>query len=137
METKKCIIKNDINEVNTLVSFVDELAEQWNIPMKNVFNINLALEEIVSNTIFYGYSDSETHSIEIEFANHVDYIQIKITDDAKEFNPLLKETPDDIDKPVEERKIGGLGIHIVKNIMFDLDYKRDANRNTLLMKNKI
>ena len=61
---------------------------------------------------------------------------VKVEDDGREFNPLELPEPD-LEQKLEERPIGGLGIHLVRNLMDELDYKRTHNKNILTMKKKI
>ena len=64
-------------------------------------------------------------------------ITMCIEDDAKEFNPLNIPEPDHLDKPLEHRRIGGLGIHFVKKIMDKIEYKRNNNKNILILTKNI
>jgi anti-sigma regulatory factor (Ser/Thr protein kinase) len=66
-----------------------------------------------------------------------DTLRIRLEDDGMEFNPLLSDEPEDLDKPVEDRKIGGLGIHFVKKLMDNVDYHRYENKNILTLIKKI
>jgi len=137
MNKKHLSILNDIAELRELQHTVDQLSEQWELPMKVSMNINLVLEEIVSNIIFYGYEDDREHRILIDF-NHEDAeIVITIRDDGKAFNILEAEEFDDADKSPEDRKIGGLGIHFVKTLMDHVAYKREGEENILSLTKKI
>ena len=127
-ESSRLVIVNDIDELKTIEGRLNELSESWDITSKAVFEIMLALEELVSNTIFYGYDDDDEHTIVLSFHLNGDALTISIEDNGVAFNPLDAETPN-IDDTVENRRIGGLGIHLVRNLMDSVDYKRHNDMN--------
>ena len=95
-------------------------------------NLNLVLEELVTNIIFYGYTDEAPHEIHILFATDGQQIKLEISDDARAFNPLQAAEPD-MNASIEDMKIGGLGIHLVKKIMDDIQYQRVDDKNILTL----
>jgi len=131
MNEWKLIIKNKLSEIAKVVETIDILAEKWDLPMKIAFNLNLAIEELITNTISYGYQDQAEHQIEIFFALSGKSLSIIISDDAKAFNPLEGEHSPDLDTSIEEKKIGGLGIFFAKNIMDSMSYKYENKKNIL------
>ncbi len=129
-------ITNQIAQLEILANTLDNISEEWGIPMNTSLSLNLVLEELVTNIIFYGYNDKEEHQISI----HLSYIdhtfQIIIEDDAREFNPLTKAEPD-LDADIENRSIGGLGIHFVRQIMDSFTYVRKENKNIVTLTKNI
>ncbi len=136
METASITLKNKISEIVLLDSFLEQLSEKWEAISKHTFNINLALEEAVTNVINYAYEDKNEHLIKLDFSLVDSELKITITDDGIEFNPLLKEDPN-TELSLEERKIGGLGIFFVKKIMDNIDYERINNKNILTLIKKV
>lgn len=134
---KKLIIKNNIKELDNLNVFLEKMQADWKLPQKFIMNINLVLEEMISNIIFYGYDDKEQHQIEICFQREENGLHIRIMDEAGEFNPMEAPDPADLEKPAEERVVGGLGIHLMKNIMDRIEYKRENEKNILNLYKKI
>jgi serine/threonine-protein kinase RsbW len=132
MAEKEFTIKNQLAEIAVIADVLESLSDAWNIPMNITLSLNLVLEELVSNTIFYGYDDTDEHKINIRLSYLNEIVNIRIEDDGREFNPLLF-TETDIDLPIEDRKIGGLGIHFVRKIMDEIAYERLDNKNILLM----
>jgi serine/threonine-protein kinase RsbW len=128
-------LKNDLTEIGRIRKIIDEFCASNKLPQDTVFALNLSLEEILSNIITHGYDDKDEHVILVRLKLHQGQVYIEVEDDGKPFNPLEVEEPD-IDKPLEERPIGGLGIHLVKNHMDSLKYKRKEERNLLIMKKK-
>ncbi len=136
MFKKEISIKNQLTQLEVLVNELEILSEEWELPMSISLNLNLVLEELITNTIFYGYEDQDEHFIQIEISLENKVITMRITDDGKEFNPLLMAEPD-IELSVEERKIGGLGIHFVRKLMDEVTYSRCAEKNILTLKKSI
>ena len=136
MFEKKLTIINQITQLEELARFFEEISDEWDLPMAASLNLNLVLEELVTNIIFYGYEDQNIHEITIHLFLDNNLINIRLEDDAKEFNPLLIPEPD-INLAIEDRKIGGLGIHFVRKIMDKIDYKRQDNRNILSLSKDI
>ena len=137
MKARKLILDNDISELEKMNSFLEALSEEWELGPKLQFNLNLVLEELITNVIFYAYDDEDKHQISIAFSRENEKVAIEIIDDGKAFNPLEKDVPDDLDKAIDERKIGGLGIHFVKNLMDEVTYERtDKGMNKLILTTK-
>jgi len=131
MQEWKLIIKNNLKEITTIVKAIDILAEKWDLPMKTVFNLNLALEELITNTISYGYQSQEECEIEITFSYKNKILSIHICDNAKAFNPLENDTAPDLDASLEDKNLGGLGIFFVKKVMNRMDYNYEDGMNML------
>jgi serine/threonine-protein kinase RsbW len=100
---------------------------------KTSATVKMALDELISNVIFYGYLDSGQHKIQVGFGYESNILTIKIEDDGQPFDPTQLETPD-LDSSAEDRKIGGLGIHIVRNMMDEFSYARIDNKNVITLK---
>lgn len=131
-KNKILIIRNDINELNRLVVFLEELEEEWNLPMGLVPSINLALEEALSNVIFYAYEKGSENEISIDFGLKGGELTIVISDAGNPYDPTQKEDPD-INLSADERPIGGLGIFLIKQIMNEVSYQRVGDRNQLTL----
>jgi anti-sigma regulatory factor (Ser/Thr protein kinase) len=138
MKTQKLTIKNKVEELQKISLVLEQLESEWELPPKVVMNMNLALEEVVSNVIFYAFDEGTSHEIDIDFELKDNRFFVHIADDGTAFNPIQTPPPADLAKKAEERKIGGLGIYFVKNFMDDLAYKREDGKNILtLIKNII
>ena len=128
-------LKNDVIELGRMSRIVGEFCASNKLPSEMVFALTLCLEEIITNVITYGYDDNDEHVIIVRLSLHQGQVCIQVEDDGKPFNPLQVDAPD-IDKPLKERPIGGLGIHLVRNHMDSLKYQRKDERNLLIMKKK-
>lgn len=136
-ESEKSLeILNKIEELARVEGFINELADEWDLPLTMVFPLNLALEEALTNTISYGYDDDQPHTIRIDFSRKESILTIGITDDGHPYDPTAREDPD-ITLGVEERPIGGLGIFLIKKMMDTVEYQRIENKNRLIVTKKI
>jgi serine/threonine-protein kinase RsbW len=133
---KHFVIENQIGELSSLAEKIDELAEEWKLSPGLAINLNLVIEEAVSNIIFYAFKDKQKHDIEISVSLENSRLTIKITDDGIPFNPLVQQQPD-INLPAEERPIGGLGIFLISQIMDEMKYERNKNNNILTLTKSI
>jgi len=132
---ERITILNKVEELAVLAGRIEELAEQWELPMPLTMNLNLVLEETVSNIIFYAYPDGNEHSIDITLSIVDGEITIEIEDEGIPFDPTAMQQPD-ISLPAEERPIGGLGIFLVSKIMDNVSYRREQEKNKLTLKKK-
>lgn len=130
------VLTNEISEVQRLKTTFTEFGKAHHWSDELIQEINLVLEEAVSNIIFYGYPDvveDQVHQIEVDIELEKDSLVLEIRDDAKAFDPLEAPEPD-LEIPFEEREIGGMGIHLVKTLMDELAYARIGDQNVLTMK---
>jgi anti-sigma regulatory factor (Ser/Thr protein kinase) len=133
MNSKRIVLKNDRNEIEAVAAALEEFGEAHALPLRIVFDMNLVLEEIITNIISYGYEDTLEHSIVIDVSWDNDLLTLTVTDDAKQFDPLAQDGPD-LQLPLEEREAGGLGIYFVKQKMDEVIYKWEQGHNVLVMK---
>lgn len=131
------VMRNDIQQIPTLVEWIGTLGipDELNMP------VNLALEEVVSNVMLYAYPNKNGQVL-VEFAknetpdNQHPMIVFTVTDSGVPFDPTKQEEAD-ITSPVEKRKIGGLGIHLVRQLMDEIHYRREEGKNILTLIKKL
>ncbi|MCX6244569.1 MAG: SpoIIE family protein phosphatase [Bacteroidetes bacterium] len=129
--TDRLSIRNSVNELHKVVAFVELLSAEYVFSQKMAIEINLVLEELISNIIFYGYDDDAAHEITIEFERSENKMAVTVTDDGKPFNLLEKNIPFDPSAPLEARKPGGLGIHFIRTLTDSVGYTRKDDRNII------
>jgi len=101
------------------------------------FALDLAYEELVTNTIKYSYADSDPHDIDISVTVDDDSVELEVCDDGQEFDPTI-QAPPDTSLPVEDRPIGGLGLHLIRNLTDAFTYRRSGKKNfTRIRKRRI
>jgi len=125
-------LHNRLGELEHMNQFIERLDEKMQLPAGVAMTLNLALEEVVSNIIKYAYDDEGDHEIEIQFTREGNLLTVKIKDDGQEFNVLEFPKPD-INAAAEDRNIGGLGIHFVKELMDTVEYQYKNNKNILVL----
>lgn len=129
-------LKNDISEIETMSRGLERFGSLYGLPEKQIFQLNLALEELVTNSISYGFGDDLEHLIVIDCMVDDGRIKVVTKDDGLPFNPLTMPEPE-TDLDIEDRPIGGLGIHLVRKMMDSVDYQRQGDFNLLTMIKKI
>ena len=133
-------LRNDLAALAHLHTAVEAFGRQWGLPNRVLFELNLALDEWVTNIVAYGYDDNAVHTIVVRLRLDTNpagsVVAIEIEDDARPFNPL-EVPPPRLDVPLEDRAIGGLGIHFVRRCMDDVAYERVGGRNRLLLRKRV
>lgn len=127
---------NRQEELDHLNSFLQQVSNTWQIPEGIILPINLALEEVFTNIIKYGYQDEFEHDIEVVIERFDDSLRIRVTDDGKPFDPLNTPSPD-TSVQANEREVGGLGILLIRQMMDVVDYNRSDKYNVLTMEKKL
>ncbi|MGH9675450.1 MAG: ATP-binding protein [Bryobacteraceae bacterium] len=128
--------RNDIAELPALGQFLARFWSEQHLPAEPAMDVNLAMEEVFANVVRYGYRDDAEHRIVVRVTLEGDVIAITVEDDGVAFDPL-HAPPLQISGPPGELRVGGLGIHLVRHLMDNLEYRRDGNRNRLVMKKRI
>ncbi|MFC5449774.1 ATP-binding protein [Paenibacillus aestuarii] len=134
MSKETIVLSNDLKELERLSVFLRSLSAAMNIDDQTLNLLNLVCDELVTNIIMYGYplEERRMHTIRIDIGMVADGWGLQITDWGVAFNPLSKADPR-LDLGVEERQIGGLGIHFVRRVMDGMRYERVGSENVLTM----
>ena len=122
------VLGNDIASLAAVTADLErELAEQAVHPTVVTW-CSLALEEVFTNVLRHAYSDAGAHEIRFSARLTPDHVVLQFADDGREFDPRAAPAPD-LDLPVDERPIGGLGVHFVRELADRLDYERSGGMN--------
>ena len=131
MSTKATLkIAPSLDQLERISAVVEDLGEQDNWPPDLIFKVNLVLDELSVNIVNYG---GEASVIEVSLAADAEEVRVEISDDGRPFDPLNDAAEPDLDAPLEQRAIGGLGIHLVREMMDELYYRREDGKNRLAM----
>ena len=125
-------LKNNLSELSTLCEHLESIGDELRLSRKCLFEVNLALDELFTNIITYGFEDQSEHIIRVFISAHPDTLTVMVVDDGVAFNPLERTIPD-LSCTLDECRIGGLGIHLMKNLIDDITYRRTGNLNILTM----
>ena len=121
-------VVNRPEEIDRVNAEFGDFLEEKGIPVSLGYKVNITFDELLSNIISYAYTDDGEHVIDIKIELSGDRLVITISDDGIPYNPLGTAVPD-TSLSLEEREIGGLGIHLVRNLMGDVTYQRKVNKN--------
>lgn len=123
-------INNKLEDASLAIERLEKFMLEHTVPNELINKILLCMDELVTNIITHAYPDSSDRKISIECALSDTDITIEIHDDGVPFDPTKSAKPN-INLPLAERPVGGLGIHLVRNIMDMVQYQRDGNFNIL------
>jgi serine/threonine-protein kinase RsbW len=123
---------SDRSELMKLEGFTADFAAAAGLSDKDLFALQIVVEELVTNVIDYGGVPAGEHAATVELVAEGGVLTMVITDRGREYNPLLREDPD-TSLPAEQRPIGGLGVHFCKKLTDTQDYARVDGQNVLTL----
>jgi serine/threonine-protein kinase RsbW len=123
-------------EIARMVEAVEAFAERVGLPGEALYQVILVLDELVTNIVSYGIEAGETRPIVLQVGYSGGVLKIVVSDPGRPFDPRTIPPPDTA-AALEDRKIGGLGIHIARSFMDSLDYRYDGGRNHLTLVKRI
>ena len=127
---------NKPEDRHRLLAELEAFARQVQLPKAAFQAADLALEEHLTNVFNYGFEDKKAHEILVRFEIEGGALLVEVFDDGGPFNPL--ERPEvDTTTPLEEKPIGGLGVHLMRKFMDELDYRREDGKNVFRMRKKL
>lgn len=121
---------NDLSELEQVTEEALAFAEQFEMSAAAGYSLRLSIEEIATNILKYAYEDTAPHRILLRAEMLQEQIHLSLEDDGREFDPLTVPEPN-TDLPVEERNVGGLGIHLIRKFALRTHYQRLNGRNRL------
>jgi anti-sigma regulatory factor (Ser/Thr protein kinase) len=127
---------SDRAELEKLEGFTADFAAKAGLSDKDLFALQIIVEELVTNVIDYGGVPAGEHAVHVDLILEDGEMTICLTDRGKEYNPLLREDPDTT-LPAEQRPIGGLGVHFCKKLTDAQDYERRDGCNVLTLRKNI
>jgi anti-sigma regulatory factor (Ser/Thr protein kinase) len=136
MSSVSAVFVNQRAEIGRAAEFAEQFGAAHGLSEDEVMSVNLVLDEVMANVIEHGSEAGSTHEIRVTLALEGDQLGIEVMDDARAFDPL-QLAPPDLDLPLEERPVGGLGIHIVRSVMDSVAYERRDGRNIITMRKTI
>ena len=129
-------LPNDVQATTELGMFVDEVCENVGFDMSTTFKLNLAIEEAVVNVMSYAYPAGTKGDVDIDAEADDEQLKFVISDSGTPFDPTQKGEVDTT-LSAEEHGIGGLGIHLIRQIMDTINYERVDGKNVLTLRKKL
>jgi len=131
------VFVNERSEISRLGELAERFGADEGLSDDLVMAINLVLDEVFANILDHGYGgDTGRREIRVMLAREGGTLTIEVDDDGRPFDPR-QAPPPDLSLPLEDRPVGGLGIHIVKTMMNSVEYERRGDRNVLTMRKTI
>jgi len=124
------VIKNELSEIENVNARFEKFARDNNLAAVIGQKMGIAFDDLLNNVISYAFRDDGRHEVDIKAELVGGRLTITISDDGVPFNPLGVQAPD-TRLSVDERELGGLGIHLVRNLVDHISYQRRINRNVL------
>ena len=135
-ETVELRLANDLAALAELADRVERFGAEQRLSANVVNALNVVLDEAVSNAINHGYVAGVRGEIAVRLRRGADRVEVEVEDDGRPFDPL-RAPPPDLSLPLERRPIGGLGIHLIRNLMDEVSYARQGGRNVLKMAKRL
>ena len=122
MSTHKTVqITNQRNQIDTVRKLFDDYSKENKLTEKTSHDIQMALDELLTNIVSYGYEDTDERWIDVHFGIDDSALTVEIIDDSKPYNILERDDPD-LSLSMEDKPIGGLGVFLIKKLMSSVDY---------------
>ena len=130
-QSVELVISNDLADIAHLRDGLDRIGAELGVPGKPLMQLQVALDEIASNVIRYGWSDGGDHRISVRIIGQPDRIDVEIVDDGRPFDPRQAPAPES--QPAGRRRPGGLGEHLVRQLVDRLEYERVGGCNRTII----
>ena len=124
---------NRFDDLSRVTEEAVRFVEERGVGERAVYVAHLAIEEMATNILKYGYDDTAVHEILLRLEIHPGELRLVLEDDGHEFNPLKAPEPN-VNRPLEERDPGGLGIHLIRKLAEQMNYERCGGRNRLTLR---
>ena len=123
-------LESRLSSLEELEESVEQFGTQQGWPAHLLFQLQLALEELACNVINHGFGE-EGHQFEISISSSPDSVAVEVVDGARPYNPLAQTPQPDLDADLEDRRVGGLGVYLVREMSDEIHYRREDGKNRL------
>ncbi len=128
-------IVNQVSELARVAGLLDRLGAERHLASETVTDMQVALDEVLNNITKYAYPDTAEHKIHICLRVLDNVLEAVVEDGGAPFDPLAVPAPD-VSAPLHERRVGGVGIHFVRNLLDEVIYDRIGERNHLVLRKR-
>ena len=136
MDELRVSLSPRLSAVRSLAQMVEEFGDANRLPDQQVYMINLALDELITNTVSYGLRGIARPRIEVALEISDSMLVLTMVDNGQKFDPT-QDTDPDLSSTVEERPIGGLGLHLIKTFADRVNYEYSDGRNRLTLEHDL
>ena len=130
------VLTNQPEEQQRLLSALETFAREHHLSNSVRQAADVALEEHLTNVRRYGYDDALRHEITVLLEIEGEFLAVQVKDDGRPFDPMQKPNVD-TSVPLEQKPMGGLGIHLIREFMDQVHYRREGNKNILIMRKRL
>lgn len=130
-------VTNSMSELDHLATAVEGFAASFHLSSSVANALQLAIEELFTNAVSYGYSEGQSGKVELSLDLKDGWIEVNLQDDARAFNPLVEGPEVHPEAGLEERGIGGLGIHLTRKLFDEFAYERLEDRNLIRLRKRV
>jgi anti-sigma regulatory factor (Ser/Thr protein kinase) len=127
---------NDIEAIPPLLNAINRHLHHQGVGEEAAHGLDVALDELLTNIVNYGYQDGNVHEILVDITVGTDVLIMELRDDGKPFDPLGVPEPD-LSVDLEDRHVGGLGMHFVRSLLDSVVYKRSNGWNVLTLEKRL
>ena len=131
-DTLELSLVNDLREIGAAAAKIDAFCEARELSPQIAYAVNLSVDEVLTNTISYGYDDDAEHRIDLTLRVAGETLVVVIVDDGRAFDSSSAQDPD-VEATLEERALGGLGLFLVQHMMDGIAYRRSDDRNVITL----
>jgi anti-sigma regulatory factor (Ser/Thr protein kinase) len=136
MDELRVSVSPRLSAVRSLAQMVEEFGDANKLPEQQIYMINLALDELITNTVSYGLRGVSRPKIEIALQVSENTLVLTMEDNGQPFDPTRNTNPD-LSSAVDERPVGGLGLHLIKTFADRVDYEYSDGKNRLVMEHDL
>jgi anti-sigma regulatory factor (Ser/Thr protein kinase) len=126
-------IRNRIEDVFQALDHAQHTLDRAAVPPARRDDVRLVMEELLVNTVRYGYPEGRAGTIDIHLDAQPDAVHLELRDDGLPFDPLSADHPD-LPGDVAARDVGGLGLHLARSVASSVEYARDAHGNRVVIR---
>lgn len=119
-----------------MVAQLEAFAQEQKLPSAALQAADLALEEHLTNVLSYGFQDKGNHQIIVKLEVVAGEFLVEVQDDCRPFNPLARPEVD-TSIPLDQKPIGGLGVHLIRRFMDHVEYRREGGKNIFSMRKRV
>lgn len=126
----------DLREIERLNRLIRQFGDLHEVPSRVLYAVNLALDEVVTNVVRHGFADPKDQEVVAHVVAKTSEVVTEVSDSGRPFDPVAVPPPN-LEAPLSERTLGGLGIHLIRSLMDAVEYRRENEKNVLTMRKRI